>query len=379
MKKLVLIIFIIFSLISCVTSTTSTTSTTGVARTDNIEMTLWVVDIPDLDGFLTLKCDFHMHTVYSDGRVQPAVRVAEANRERLDAISITDHIEYRPNFLYSLSSHNRSYELALDAENANDVIIIKGSEITREMPPGHFNAIFLTDSDELDKPNWMDAFRAAKAQGAFIFWNHPGWTSQQPDVTLWWPEHTQLLELGMMHGIEVVNGNSYYPEAHQWCLDKNLTMIGNSDIHDPMPAFGPGEHRTMTLVFARERTAESIYEALMERRTAVYFNEFIIGEERYLKELFEKSVEMRVTKNGDTARITFINKSNLVFRLRSDDHDPRLTYFRNLNLIPYTIRPQSTHNITVRLNDGIQGGDVNFIVENFLVGPNIRMRYTLKI
>ena len=27
------------------------------------------VDIPDLDNYQTLKCDFHMHTVFSDGLV----------------------------------------------------------------------------------------------------------------------------------------------------------------------------------------------------------------------------------------------------------------------------------------------------------------------
>ena len=45
----------------------------------------------------TLKCDFHIHTVFSDGKVWPDIRVAEAWQEGLDAIAITDHIEYRPN------------------------------------------------------------------------------------------------------------------------------------------------------------------------------------------------------------------------------------------------------------------------------------------
>ena len=27
------------------------------------------IRIPDLNGYLTLKCDFHMHTVFSDGDV----------------------------------------------------------------------------------------------------------------------------------------------------------------------------------------------------------------------------------------------------------------------------------------------------------------------
>jgi predicted metal-dependent phosphoesterase TrpH len=334
--------------------------------------------IPDLNGYVTLKCDFHLHTVFSDGTVWPTVRIGEAYREGLDVIAITDHIEYRPHNADVIGSHNRSYETAQDAAGSRDIILVRGCEITRNMPPGHFNAVFLTDADELDKPDYMDVFRVAQAQNAIIFWNHPQWVSQQPDTTLWWPEHTQLLEQGLMHGIEVVNG-SYSPEAHRWCLEKKLTMFGNSDIHGPMPAFSAGSHRTMTLVFARNRTSEAVYEALKERRTAVYYNEYIIGEEIYLKELFENAVEISVVKTGSTASITFKNKSDLVFNLRKTSHDGRLTYLRNNNLYPYIIKPQSTQTITVRLNDGIETGDVNFIVENLLVEPCTGMKYTVGI
>ena len=51
------------------------------------------IQVPDLDGYTTLKCDFHMHTVFSDGLVWPTVRVDEAYREGLDAISLTEHIK----------------------------------------------------------------------------------------------------------------------------------------------------------------------------------------------------------------------------------------------------------------------------------------------
>ena len=347
--------------------------------------------IPNLKGYVTLKCDFHMHTVFSDGTVWPTVRIDEAYREGLDAISITDHLEGRK-FLQDFEklsglpvrdiSHNISYELALPSAKERNIILIRGSEISRAMPPGHHNAIFLKNSDELaNKTEYMDAFRAAKAQNAFIFWNHPGWLSQQPDTTLWWPEHTQLLEQGMMHGIEIAGNtaNEYYPEAHRWCLEKKLTMVGNSDVHPPLTPFAYGKERTMTLVFAKERSAEAIREALNERRTAVYWKEHIIGEEKYLKELFENALEINVTKTGNTAQITLKNKSDLTFRLKSTGHDARLTYFRNASVEPVTIAPQSVQTISVRLNDGITGGDVNFIVENFLVEPNKGMKYTIKI
>ena len=54
------------------------------------------IEVPDIPGFLTLKCDFHTHSVLSDGSVWPNIRVEEAKRDGLDAISLTDHIEYQP-------------------------------------------------------------------------------------------------------------------------------------------------------------------------------------------------------------------------------------------------------------------------------------------
>jgi len=336
------------------------------------------IEIPNLKGFITLKCDFHIHSVFSDGSVWPTVRVDEAYRDGLDAIAITDHIEYRPHKDDMVASHNRSCEIAQAAAKSRGIIFVKGSEITRNMPPGHFNSLFHTNSDALDKPDYMDAFLAAKSQNAFIFWNHPAWDAQQPDTTLWWPEHTKLLEQGIMHGIEVVNGE-YSPEAHKWCLEKKLTMIGNTDVHAPMQSFPQGQHRTMTLVFAKSETPEAIHEALKERRTAVYHDEYVIGEEKYLKELFENAVEITVSKVEVGARITFRNKSDLIFHLRKTAHDPRLTYFRNYNLDPYTIKPQSTQSITVRMNEGVKSGNVNFCVTNFLVQPSQGMNYTVKI
>lgn len=103
------------------------------------------IRVPDPEGYRTLKCDFHIHTVFSDGLVWPTVRVDEAYREGLDAIALTEHLEYRPHRQDIIASHNRSYEIAEKTARNNQVILIRGSEITRPMAPGHFNAIFLSD------------------------------------------------------------------------------------------------------------------------------------------------------------------------------------------------------------------------------------------
>lgn len=326
------------------------------------------LSIPDLDDYKTLKCDFHMHTVFSDGLVWPTVRVDEAYAEGLDAISLTEHIEYHPHKEDIKADHNRSYDLIRQYAADKGIILIKGSEITRNMAPGHHNAIFLQDSNPLEATDYMDAFKAAKSQGAFIFWNHPGWEAQQPEETRWWEVHTQLYEGGYMQGIEVANGRSYFPEAQQWCMDKKLTMIGTSDIHQPIQTdidFSKGEHRTMTLVFAKERSAEGLREALNNRRTAVFCQDKIIGEEPWLKELFKNAIQIEnVDRKGLVVRITLRNKSDLAFTLKKTAHDFNFTYFRD-----FRIEPQCRHTITVRLAEPVERGAIDFEVANLLVKP----------
>jgi hypothetical protein len=104
-----------------------------------------------------------------------------------------------------------------------------------------------------------------------------------------------LLKEGMLDGVEVVNGGDYYPEAHQWCIDKNLTLIGTSDIHSPISFaydFDKGEHRPMTLAFVTEKTADGFRDALFNRRTAVFWKDKLIGEARFLEPIFQASVKI---------------------------------------------------------------------------------------
>ncbi|MEJ5238629.1 MAG: Sb-PDE family phosphodiesterase [Limisphaera sp.] len=296
--------------------------------------------VPDLPGFLTLKCDFHTHTVFSDGKVWPDIRAEEAWREGLDAIAITDHIEHQPHKKDLPTAHNRSYQIARGHGEALQILVIPGSEITRSMPPGHLNAIFLKDATRLDVPDWRDALAEARRQGAFIFWNHPGWRAQQPDGRArWYPEHDQLLAQDQLHGIEVVNERDYYPEAHAWCLEKNLTMLSNSDIHNPIGLdydLHLGDRRPVTLVFARERSLDAIREALFARRTAVLAGHRLIGRDEHVRPIFERSLriltpQVRVRGTG-RAYVQIQNDSDIPYELRFRAEDPDLAFPGELRL-----------------------------------------------
>ncbi len=280
-----------------------------------------VIKVPDIPGYRTLKCDFHTHTIFSDGTVWPTIRVEEAWKEGLDAISITDHIEYRPHSKDVQADHNRSWEIAEPLAKNLNILLIKGAEITRSMPPGHFNALFIRNANLLERENVFDALREARDQGAFIIWNHPGWKAQQPDTMLWWEEHTRLLQNNMMHGIEVFNFNEFYPEAIEWARKNKLAIIASTDIHEPITmAYDlTTSHRPMTLVFSKSRTEGGIREALFSRRTVAYFNNTLIGRAGLLEPLFFASLNISKSPgtlmNGNTKRIELLNHSDIDYEL----------------------------------------------------------------
>ncbi len=336
------------------------------------------IKVPNIDNLITLKCDFHMHSVFSDGLVWPTVRADEAYREGLDAISLTEHIEYRPHKKDITSDHNRSYEICKKYADNLGIILIKGSEITRPMAPGHSNAIFINDSNPLEQDKYIDAYNEAKKQNAFIFWNHPSWDRQQPDSTLWWKEHTELYNKGCMHGIEVANGRLYAPEAVEWCIEKNLAMIGTSDIHQPIQTdydFAKGEHRTMTFVFASERSEKGIREALEKCNTAVWYQNMVIGRKELLTQFFVKSINVEEkSRNEKGVVLSITNTTDIPLILKKGPHDSSLVYFRE-----YTLKPHTRHTIKIGFTNGINGGDMNFNVTNFIIGKNKSLDYTIKL
>lgn len=247
--------------------------------------------LPRIAGYELLKCDFHIHTVFSDGIVWPSLRVQEAWEEGLDAIAITDHIEGQPARQgLQKGEHNRSFDQARETALRQNIILIKGGEITRSMPPGHLNALFVKDVNALDQVDYMKAIEEAHNQGAFIQWNHPGWGV---DEIKWHDVHEKLFQKGWLNGIEVYNEFEWYPIALNWVNEKNLTLLCNTDVHDVIERLydtSVAKHRPMTLVLAGERSEQGIKEALFDRRTLIYFYDTLMGKEEYLKEFFANSV-----------------------------------------------------------------------------------------
>ena len=341
-----------------------------------------VIEFPDIPGYLTLKCDFHMHTVFSDGSVWPNIRVQEAVRDGLDAISLTEHLEYQP---YEDDiphpDRNRSYAVAVESVGDRDLIVLHGAEITRDMPPGHSNTIFVEDANKLLLDDPLEVFREARRQGGFTFWNHPHWTSQRADgIARLDSIHLQLIREDLLHGIEVVNSLTYSDEALQIAIDHNLTIIGTSDIHgliDWQYEVSQGGHRPVTLVFATERSPTGIKQALEERRTVVWFDNILIGREEYLRPLITASLEVKEAAYAEdisVLSVTIENVSDAEYLLsnRSD-----FTFHANSDVI--TLKPHHETRLQVKTLEQRSEIALVFEVLNAVTAPNTHPEVVLDI
>lgn len=276
------------------------------------------IRMPDLPGYVTLKCDLHLHTVFSDGEVWPPVRVVEAWRDGLDAIALTDHIEYQPKTNDIPSNLHRPYALATGPAREYSILLIPGAEITKPAHIGHFNAIFLTNILEIAHESVMESVRLANVQGAFVFWNHPGWNvaSGQPIIH---PHHEEMIASNWLHGVELWNDDRPYTNIWPWVMGTHLTWLGNSDAHRPIDPSGENHvfHRTMTLAFARQRSLPALKEALFQGRTLIWSQSTLAGRREWLEPFIAACLQLEPPHQRDAKRAVahLRNQSDVPFEL----------------------------------------------------------------
>jgi hypothetical protein len=334
--------------------------------------------VPDLPGLKTLKGDFHLHTVFSDGQVWPTVHVQEAWRDGLDVIALTDHVEYRPHATDVSRDLRRAYSAAKPLADDLGIILIPGAEITRPAPgttsplpvgSAHFNALFVEDPAALEQPELLDALRAARAQHAYVFWNHPGFMLRLEPA--WHPHVEAAWREGLFQGMELVNGEDFYPAAYPWIEERKLTILANSDYHVPTPPRGSGPPRPITLVFARSADAEGVREALMARRTAAWLGDDVWGAEEHLAGLWKAAVEVAPTRveagAGRQVALRLRNASAIPFRLRLGRVPPWIL------MDAVTATAEATSLLRLRLAAdapaGAQEVPLELDVQNLHVGP----------
>jgi hypothetical protein len=186
---------------------------------------------------------------------------------------------------------------------------LKGKDILNIMPSKQ-------DGDKADVSSELDALEAMLKQGAYILWNHPGWPD---DKATMYPIHEKLIAEGKIHGFEVWNDAESYPVTYDWVEEYGLHPFANSDIHGAIE-FRYGARRPMTLVFAKEKTLESVKEAMFAGRTLAFFNNFLMGKQEFIAPLVKECLTFELQEDkGDYCIYNVVNKSDIKFQLQIGD------------------------------------------------------------
>lgn len=327
--------------------------------------------LPEVGGYKVLKSDLHTHSIYSDGSVLPEYRVREAWVDGLDVLAITEHIEWRPregemmSFLKGyfacdaqqsdgntiLADLNVANRAAMAAASDYGITVIPGAEITRNPHTvGHYNALFVQDVNTMYDPDPAESIRKARAQGAIIMHNHPGWVRTSVEMLEF---EKQVYGEGLIDGVEVMNGEEFYPPIIDRASEMGLFISANTDIHGTtaMDYVAQGHRRNMTFILAKDNTLESIKEALLSRRTLAYSFGSLAGEESLVREFFTACVQFDVVGEGADGKrlIRMSNPTSMPFVITFGDNSVEL-------------RPFTSRNVSVA-----KGADVVFMVENLWI------------
>lgn len=203
--------------------------------------------LPAVPGLTWLACDFHAHTLHSDGDLGIAELAAGAVEAGLDALAVTDH-------------NTVSHHAHLPAVSARyGVALVPGQEVTTDR--GHANAFGDIGWVDFREPpaNWVSTVRG---RGGLLSINHPlasdcAWhhplADRPPLAEIW---HSTWLD-------RTWTGPLAWWTA--WGLD--TVPIGGSDFHRPEQGRPLGE--PVTWVAAQEADPSAVLDALRAGRTAV--------------------------------------------------------------------------------------------------------------
>jgi hypothetical protein len=299
-----------------------------------------------LNGYNVYKADLHTHSIFSDGLVHPKWRVYEAWQDGLDVMAVTEHIEnraYENMFHEYLKEYTdkeyqkgpaglKNVDINFSIREAKKeavkygITIIPGSEITRSgSEVGHFNALFTTDNNLIYDEDPVQSIRNAKSQGALVMHNHPGW--RRKDIKMTPTEKTAYGE-GLIDGVEVMNGGMFFPGIIDRVREYNQFIAANTDVHKTTASDYrlTGADRPMTLILAKDKSLESLREALLQRRTIAFGFNTLCGSEELLRDFFHACV--KVTRINETS-VLVTNMTSITFKLQQGKG-------RILNFDPFT-------------------------------------------
>jgi hypothetical protein len=190
-----------------------------------------------------LKCDFHIHSNFSDGVLSIREIVDLYGRNGFDAIAITDHLCEKQNLIgrfshsFNLSLSTESFPIyfetlrkeALRAKNEYNMLLMPGYEITKNSFINHRSAhILILGIENYIAPELpvIEILTQAKHFGALTIAAHPFQTNEFEFQTFYlWSRRNKLCKY-----IDAWEVNSRTKISND-VLNSGLPLIANSDFH----------------------------------------------------------------------------------------------------------------------------------------------------
>ena len=219
-----------------------------------------------------IKCDLHLHSNFSDGKLSIAEIVDLYGSQGFGAIAITDHLCEKNNLIGKVS-HGLSYSLSKEtfaeyiqilrkeAERAwllYDMLVIPGFEITKNSFINHRSAhILILGIEEFIQPELSveEILEIAKSTGALTIAAHPFHTGDFEFQTFYlWSRREKLKHL--IDAWEMNYRKKMVPEV----LNSGLPVIANSDLHHL------GHFNSWKSKIYAEKTQRAVFDAIRRQR-----------------------------------------------------------------------------------------------------------------
>ncbi|KIX08766.1 uncharacterized protein Z518_03423 [Rhinocladiella mackenziei CBS 650.93] len=174
-----------------------------------------------------LRGDFHMHSIYSDGRYLPSQQIANALSRNLDFIFFSEH---------NTDTGNNDIGKWIPT-NASHLLIGRAIEVTTRF--GHWQAIGLERQQQVEwrytnsshDTGFIHAATQVRNSGGLVSVNHPFQNCSRCDWTLDW-DHNDAIEVwnGRFDPLDQVAVAFWQSELVK---GKKITALGGSDAHHP--------------------------------------------------------------------------------------------------------------------------------------------------
>jgi len=135
-----------------------------------------------------------------------------------------------------------------------------------------------------------------------------------------------------------------------------------------------GGHRPITLVFAEEKTEKSMQEAMEKRRTAVWFNNTLVGDQEFLALLIDASLEISRDGSPEVPSVQIHNSSDADYIFEN------ISTYTLHNYAPvFMVKAHETTTVMVKTPEAPDSFELVFRVLNAFTAPNEHVEIKIRV